>query len=146
MDSCQREATAQVFGLSLGYLVVSDVISWADSVILGSATPAREIVDVATAPNNRDELQRRLRVVAGSFEVNPDRSAVLKSMRDTFAKHPERAGPIARGLLHLFADDDGEAASEARHVDYAFELADDHVQGDQASATAELRDFLRKWS
>ena len=145
MDS-QREASAQLFGLSLGYLAVSDVISWADNLILESASSAREIIDVATAPDDRDELQRRLHVVAGSFEVNPDRSAVLKSMRDTFAKHPERAGEIARALLHLFADADGEAASEARHVDYAFELADDHVQGDQASATAELRDFLSKWS
>ena len=146
MDSREREATAQLFGLSRGYLTVTDVISWADRAILESERPAREIVDVATSPNDRDELQRRLHVVAGTFELRPDRSAVLKSMRETLAENPDRAGEIAAALLHLFAGSDDEAASQARHVEYAFELADDHVQGDRASATAELREFLGRWS
>ena len=146
MDSRELEATAQLFGLSRGYLTVKGVIAWADRVILQSDSPAREVVDVSTVPNDRDELQRRLRIVAGTFNERPDRSAVLKSMRETLAEYPDRAGEIAAALLHLFSDREDEASAQARHVEYAFELADDHVRGDRASATAELREFLARWN
>ncbi len=146
MENHGHEARAQLFGLAYAYLTVDDVIAWADRAILESARPADKIVAVATSPRDRDELHRRLYVVVGSFELNPEPSAVLKSMRETLGAHPERAGNIARALLHLFANGNGQAASEARHVEYAFELAEDDVQGDRASATAELQEFLSRWS
>jgi hypothetical protein len=123
-------ASAQLFGLSHGYLTIDDVIAWADRLVLELPTVPPEIIEIATSPKEIGELERRLHAFIESFECRPHRQSVLSSMNDTLVTHPERAGALAGALVHLFADEEVDGATaEAHHVDYAFELADDHIQG-----------------
>jgi len=147
MGGSGPEAAAQLFGLEHGYLTLDDVVAWADSLILKLPSVSSEIIEISTSPRDVDELERRLRACIGSFESKPDRSSVLKSMKETLAAHPDRVDAIAGALVPLFAGEEADgAASDAYHVDYSFELAADHVQGDRDTATAELRVFLEKWA
>jgi hypothetical protein len=148
MISLSDEAAAQLFGLSCGYLLPSDVISWADRTILESRTVPAEITDIAIGPAVTIAIEPKLRALAGTFNPSPSVGSVIKSMRSVLELHPGRAAAVASGILHLSVANDkpfGAATDDARHVEYAFELVDDGVYGSYEDAVAELHAFLARW-
>ena len=148
MSNISDEAAAQFFGLRSGYLTAEDVVGWADQLILRSRVVPDEVTQISLSNGEAGALEENLRILSGSFQPKPDVASVLRSMNEILAARPERAQRIASGLVHLFAGEEvapRELVTEARHIDYSFELAEE-ISGTRETARAELSDYLRRWS
>ena len=141
-----EQAEFYIWALDYGLVEVSEVIEWADSIILEDPSPDLAFINLSLAGSKKKyEAVRALAEVPGEVNQETIFRKKISTLYEVINKDKERASWVTHTLYRMMQNGD-VPDEEAMDKIYIFDTRYEYVSSDDAELYKELVSFLRHYS
>jgi hypothetical protein len=152
MPSLAEEAEYRRLAMAAGLVSPSEVVSWADAMILRVEIPSPALIGVSTGPtDDLHEMAHRLADLAGGLDdagANRAKRRVLGLLHRRLATGQLTHAEVATAVYNVGSEARSITEEEKRFflwVDYEFALVEDGL-ADEGKANEALESFLEDYA
>lgn len=113
MRNIAQEAAYYREALRLGACIISDVITWSDSVLAESDEPRMSFIDLSMMGQTHSlEVLRLLNQLSKGIRAISVLPTVLAAAHDRLVLEPDYGPSLAKGLYDIYVSEDGSVPDE----------------------------------